>query len=703
MSKLKLKPVKQDAKLLDLAKPHTYLHVVYCGLIAAAVAFAVYANTLGHGYTVDDDTVMSKNRITKGGLDSLGAVFTTAYRAGFWERDDNLYRPLSVAMFTVEWHFFPENPVPGHVMNVILFSLTVFLLMLLMSQMLSGWPLIVPFAISLLFAVHPIHTEVVANIKSRDEILCLLFGIASLLMVGKYCATGKLISLIIAGLLFFLAMLSKENAITLLAVAPLYAYFTSKVSTKQIALATVPFLASVSLYLVIRWQVLGDTGKPEALQLVNNSLVGATDWLTRFTTAVAIIGRYLWLMVFPHPLSFDYSFNQIALSKIGSPQFLVSFMILVGLFIYALKSIRSRDLVGFGILFLFITMSLVSNVFLLIESTMAERFMYMPSVGFLILLCVLLSRLTKVSHNKEVVEFADHFRGNKVFGLVVLLMALAFSAKAVDRNADWKDNYTLLTQDVKTCPKSARIRYAYGSALLFEKALKEKDPNAKSNYLDQSIMHLSKGVEILPEYSEAWRHLGIAYKEQENYPAAVAALEKARSYKEFDSADMFATAGLCYGKIGRYSEALTDLNRALSMNPDDPESNNNKGLYLFESGMIDSSIIYFNKAIVLKSNFHQAYYNKGNTFARKGDYMEALRLYAKALEINPSSVDALMNSGNCYAVMNQLPQALEYFKRVEKLEPNNPKMLMNMGITYRNMGQESLANTYLSRTTAPMK
>ena len=703
MSKLKSKPVKQDAKLLDLAKPHTYLHVVYCGLIAAAVAFAVYANTLGHGYTVDDDTVMSKNRITKGGLDSLGAVFTTAYRAGFWERDDNLYRPLSVAMFTVEWHFFPENPVPGHVMNVILFSLTVFLLMLLMSHMLSGWPLIVPFAISLLFAVHPIHTEVVANIKSRDEILCLLFGISSLLMVGKYCATGRLISLIIAGLLFFLAMLSKENAITLLAVAPLYAYFTSKVSTKQIALATVPALMSVLLYLFIRWQVLGDTGKPDALQLVNNSLVGATDWLTRFTSAVAIIGRYLWLMVFPHPLSFDYSFNQIPLSKFGSPQFLVSFGILVALFIHAVKSLRNRGLAGFGILFLFITLSLVSNVFLLIESTMAERFMYMPSVGFLIMLCAFLSRLTKVNQKNEAVEFADHFRSNKGFATVVLVLALVYSAKAVDRNADWKDNYTLLTQDVKTCPKSARIRYAYGSAILFEKALKEKDPVTKSNYLDQAIMHLTKGVEILPEYSEAWRHLGIAYKERENFPAAVAALEKARSYKEFDAADMFATSGLCYGKVGRYSEALVDLNRALLMNPNDPESNNNKGLYLFESGMIDSSIVYFNKAIALKSDFHQAYYNKGNTYARKGNYPEALRLYSKALEINPSSVDALMNSGNCHAVMNQLPQALEFFKRVEKLEPDNPKMLMNMGITYKNLGQESLANTYLSRTAAPMK
>ncbi|MFM8916651.1 MAG: tetratricopeptide repeat protein [Bacteroidota bacterium] len=703
MNKLKSKPVKQDAKLMDPAKPIPYLHVVYCGLIAAAVAFAVYANTLGHGYTVDDDTVMAKNRITKGGLDSLGTVFTTAYRAGFWDRDDNLYRPLSVAMFAMEWHFFPENPMPGHIMNVVLFSLTVFLLMLLMSQMLSGWPLMVPFSIALLFAVHPIHTEVVANIKSRDEILCLLFGVASLLMVSRYSLTQKTLPLLVAGLLFFLAMLSKENAITLLAVAPLYAYFTGKLRNKQIAIATIPFVLSVCLYLFIRWQVLGDTGKPEALQLVNNSLVGATDWLTRFASAVAILGRYLWLMVIPHPLSFDYSFNQIALSKIGSPQFLVSFAILVGLFVYAIKSLRNRELISFGILFLFITLSLVSNVFLLIESTMAERFMYMPSVGFLIMLCAFLSRVTKVNPKKEVVTFADHFRSNRLFASIVLVLVVAYSVKAVDRNADWKDNYTLLTQDVKTCPKSARIRYAYGSAILFEKALKEKDPVTKSNYLDQAVIHLSRGVEILPEYSEAWRHLGIAYKEQENYPAAVAALEKARSYKDFDAADMFATSGLCYGKVGRYPEALADLNRALVMNPDDPESNNNKGLYLFESGMIDSSIIYFDRAIALKSDFHQAYYNKGNTFASKGNYIEALRLYAKALEINPSSVDALMNSGNCYAVMNQLPQALEFFKRVEKLEPNNPKMLMNMGITYKNMGQESLANSYLSRTAAPKK
>lgn len=696
MNKGKSKVVKSDPPMSSVAV-FSRQHVLYFGLIAALTAFLVYANTLGHGYTVDDDTVMAKNNITKGGLDSLGRVFTSAYREGFWDRDDNLYRPLSVAMFAIEWHFFPENPMPGHIINVVLFSLTVFLLMLLMARMLSGLPLLVSFAIAMIFAVHPIHTEVVANIKSRDEILCLLLGIGALIMAVKYFESGHRMSLWYSCACLFFALLSKENAITLLAVIPLVAYFTSKQPWKVIAFKAWPYLGVTLVYLMIRWSVLGDAGKPTELQVINNSLVAASGWSTQFATATAIMGDYLRLMLVPHPLSFDYSFNQIALKTMGSPAFLIWLGLILGLIVYAIKNIPKFNPISFGILFFGVTVSLVSNFIILIESTMAERFLYMPSVGFILALVVFLSVITKVRPVHKAETMIQHLKGNPVFVSIITILLIGYAAKAIDRNADWKDNYTLLTQDVKTAPKSARIRYAYGSALLFEKALKEQNPVAKANYLEQSVKHLSKGVEILPEYSEAWRHLGIAYKEQENYAAAVTAFEKARSYKAFDAADILATSGLCYGKIGRYPEALSDLNRSLSMNPNDPESNNNKGLYLFESGQIDSSLIYFDKAIALKKDFYQAYYNKGNTFAQKGNYAEALRLYAITLQLNPNSVDALMNSGNCYAVQNQLDKALEYFKKVEALEPNNQKMLMNVGITYKNMGQEGLANAYLSR------
>jgi clan AA aspartic protease (TIGR02281 family) len=229
---------------------------------------------------------------------------------------------------------------------------------------------------------------------------------------------------------------------------------------------------------------------------------------------------------------------------------------------------------------------------------------------------------------------------------------------------------------------------------ILERQIRDKFETARRNAQVQNF----REHEALSDSSDEWIRQAKFLKESEDYLEAVKAFEKARTFKEIDSPYILAISGLCYGKVGRYEEAISDLTLALSMNPNDAESNNNKGLYLFESGQIDSSLIYFDKAIALKKDFYQAYYNKGNTLAQKGNYAEALGLYAITLQYNPNSVDALINSGNCYAVQNQLDKALEYFKKVEALEPNNQKMLMNIGHTYKNMGQETLANAYFARS-----
>ena len=103
------------------------------GLCCAIFAFLLYANTLGHDYTVDDGTVIANNKITKKGIAAIPEIFTTSYRAGFWDRNEGLYRPLSVAMFAAEWQLSPENPAPGHWINVILFALTIFILFQLLA------------------------------------------------------------------------------------------------------------------------------------------------------------------------------------------------------------------------------------------------------------------------------------------------------------------------------------------------------------------------------------------------------------------------------------------------------------------------------------------------------------------------------------------------------------------------------------------
>jgi len=663
--------------------------------ICALIAFALYANTLGHDYTVDDGTVISNNKITKKGISAIPEIFTSSYRAGFWDRKEGLYRPLSVAMFAVEWQLAPENPAPGHWINVVLYALTAFLLMMTLSAVFKEYSVLLPFTATLLFVIHPLHTEVVANIKSRDEILCFLFVILTLMYLHKYITSGKISSLFISAVSFFLAYLSKESAITMVAIIPLFIWFFSAKSIKSILTTSMVFVGVTLIYMLIRYSVLGEIRGSAELQLINNSILGTNNVVDQFATAVAIMGKYFYLLVVPHPLSFDYSYNQIPLYSIGSPAALISLIICLYLAFLAFKGISKKDPVSFAILFFFGTIVLVSNVLFLIESSMAERFTYMPSLGFTIAISFVLLKVFKLLKPIPANDFKGLFTAKPAFTSVILLVLVLYSFKTISRNSDWKNNLTLLAKDVKTAPNSARIRYAYGSALLIEKALVEKDPGLKNGYLDKSIVELEKGVSILPNYAEAWNHLGIAYKERKNGAAAVNAFEKARSYKQYTDVDFFIASGLAYGMVQKYDLAIADFTKAISIDPKNAEAFNNKGMYLSEKGMLDSALIYLNKAIEIKPDSYEAIYNKGNNYAKAGDFTAAITLYNEAIKVKPDYTDAVLNLGNSYAALKDYNNALKYFRMVEQADPTNAKVLFNIGITYRILGDETSASAYM--------
>jgi hypothetical protein len=132
-------------------------------------SFLLYANTINHDFTVDDGTVIANNNFTKKGVDGIKDIFTNSYRAGFWDRQEGLYRPLSVAMFAVEYQIGKGSPLPGHIMNIIFYILTSIVVLSVLKRILQNFHPLIPIAATLLFVAHPIHTEVVANIKSRDE------------------------------------------------------------------------------------------------------------------------------------------------------------------------------------------------------------------------------------------------------------------------------------------------------------------------------------------------------------------------------------------------------------------------------------------------------------------------------------------------------------------------------------------------------
>jgi tetratricopeptide (TPR) repeat protein len=327
---------------------------------------------------------------------------------------------------------------------------------------------------------------------------------------------------------------------------------------------------------------------------------------------------------------------------------------------------------------------------------MAERFIYMPSFGFCFAITILIAGICKAETVKNNANnFASFLKNNsKIFSVTCIILVL-FSFKTISRNANWKNNLTLLAHDVKTSSESARIRYAYGSAILIEQALKEKDKEKKADLLDKSIEQLEKGVAILDTYSDAFYHLGLAYKEKEDFANAIKNLEAARKNKKWTTADFYIAAGIAYGGAKQYKKAIADLDTALQIDPKSYDAMNNLGLYYSEAGDVQNAIKYLSKSIETDPKFDKAYYNLGNTYAKTGDYNKAIESYKKAIAIDPKYEDAYNNTGNSYAAMKDYANAIIYYKKVIEINPSNLQVLNNIGVTYKIMGDNVNGDKYL--------
>jgi hypothetical protein len=289
-------PVKKPTSLVNNDKDYKRL-ILNLGFLMFSVAFVIYFNTLNHGYVLDDFSTIKDNRVTTQGPKAIGDIFTHFYRYGYYTADDGLYRPLPVAIFAIEWWIAPNNPSLAHFVNVLLYALTGLILFRTLVKLMKNFNIILPLIATVLFITHPIHSEVVANIKSLDEILGFLFSFLTISFLCDYFenkSSGKLIAGII---FFFLALISKESAISMLVGAPLCFWFFRNEKKREIITSTIGLFLVGILFLVIRAYVLGKSADTEAADALLNPLLSATDSFHSFSNAMRIMGYYLRLFL----------------------------------------------------------------------------------------------------------------------------------------------------------------------------------------------------------------------------------------------------------------------------------------------------------------------------------------------------------------------------------------------------------------------
>lgn len=626
--------------------------------VLMVVAFLLYANTFGHEYAQDDAIVITENMYTTQGIKGWAGIFSKDTFFGYFkvEGKDRLvsggrYRPLSLALFAVEYQFFGDNPGIMHVFNALWYALVVlmvyisvlwlFRLSLEKGGQLSVQQHYIAFAAALIFAVHPVHTEAVANIKGRDEIMSLLGSLAALVCSLRAYHERQWRWMLPAMLAFFLGLLSKENAITFLAVVPLAIWLFGRATVGETVRYSAPLLVAALAFLLLRAAVIGWEFGPESRELMNNPFlkIESNRWVDfsaseKLATIIYTLGKYLQLLVLPYPLTHDYYPRQIPIMGWTDLRTLLSLLAYAALLVYGLRQLLARKPAAFMVWFFIATISIVSNLVFPIGTNMSERFLFMPSVAYGFAVAWLLAHFfIKKPAGKS--QWTALWAST---GLIVLV----YAALTLARNPVWKNNYTLFTTDIQTSAQSAKLQNA-AAGELSSYWLGLPDRDNRREIVERALGHAREAVRIHPSYLNAYLIMGNCYNYLQRYDESVEAYQKALTINpDFEQADV--NLALTYRDAGRYyGEQRQDLPKAL---------------YYLQEAWRRNPADYETARLLGVAN------------GMSGNHSKAIELFTKATELQPDNAIAWYDLGTAYIISGQAAVGQPFIDKAKSLDPN---------------------------------
>lgn len=556
-------------------------------LIIFFVAFAVYANTLSNEFVFDDIPNILENRWIKD-IHSLPEIFSThiaGFDRGFFT---SYYRPLIHVIFMGCYYLFGLRPWGFHLVNILFHSGVSILVFLIAARLISTFgystdpfpdqikekkfaPMSLPFLTAILFAVHPVHTEAVAWVSGVMDLSCSFFFLLALYLYirsdGRFNGTYFL-----STLSFFLALLCKEPAFMLPLLLFAYDYVLKgrKPSSLHALKNYGPFIVLAGIYLIVRFQVLGGLAPSRRFEDVGALLL--------IGNVFPLFIQYLGKLVFPQNLSVMNFFQPVtSFVEIRTLlAFVLSMVIAVGTYVF-----RREKILLFSIFLVVIPLLPALYIPGLGEGAFAERYLYLPSFGFVLFVATLFERLYRqLTARKWIVQ------------VTVLTLMGFYVTQTVTTNFVWENGITLWTDSVEKVPGSAAAHEYLGYELYTlghpDKAIEQYlialdlDPRRVDAHINLSAAYLSEGL-----VEQSVRHSKIAVDLNPR------------------SADAHDNLGLAYTMMGLSKEAISEYLIALSLNPDSANAHHNLGVAYGNQGLMDKAIEQFEKAVRLSPGNEQ--------------------------------------------------------------------------------------------------
>jgi protein O-mannosyl-transferase len=455
--------------------------VILC-LALLLPALLAYSDSFRAGFTQDNEFIILRNPALQAATSSnVNQILQHTY---WWPKEEaGLYRPITT--LTYLWNYSVlgngESPVGYHVVNLFLHFINVLLVYFLAKRFIQGdW---LPELIAVAWAVHPVLTESVTNIVGRADILAGVGILAGLLLYLKSTESsgwpriGYLVGLFAVTTV---GVFSKENGVALLGVVILYeiTFWKERNNLKAAALACLAIIIPTACMLSQRARLLA-AYPPQPVLFLENPLVGAHFFQAKLT-AIGIMARYIWKLIWPAALSTDYSYNQIRLAS-GSLRDCIALAVIAAILVSALILYKRNKTAFFFLTFAFVVFVPTSNLLFNIGTIMAERFLYLPALGFTICLALAIHALSTR-------------RGMRPLTPVAMVLIIAgLGVRTWLRNKDWNDDFTIATASVKAAPESFKTHMALAIAYI-------KRPLSRD--IDASISEWEKCLAILSGVSD---------------------------------------------------------------------------------------------------------------------------------------------------------------------------------------------------------
>jgi tetratricopeptide (TPR) repeat protein len=586
-------------------------------LIILFVCFFVYFNALFGDFVYDDVMQIVGNPWILD-IRNIPTIFSKdvwAFNPGTAGMVSNYYRPLMYATFVLNYQLFGLKPWGFHLVNILFHcgaSVLVFLIIrrLLSEQRAPGSPSYFspPFIAAVLFASHPIHTEAVTWISGLPDVAFTFFY---LLAFYLYVRSDTVLSgnyLFSIGC-FAVAALFKEPALTLPVVLLAYDYTCRKKRTSltDSAKRYIPYLLIGAGYLVLRIHALG-----EFAPMKGHVKLSAYQYAIN---VFPLFIQYLAKLLFPLNLNAFYVFHPItSLFELKGALSLVATVVFVVLFPVTLKKNRVAFL---GLVLM--TMPLLPVLYIpgiVGENTFADRYLYLPSVGYVLLLAIFLSWAEKKLP-----------RAVKSITILFLVLGGVYAVGTVSRNNIWKDNLTLWKDTVRKSPGSAvvhnNLAFAYGS----------------SSQRDRAIAEYQTAVRLKPDYVEGHFNLGVVYASLGQWDKAIAEYQTVIQVNPAFIAAHY-NLGIIYASLGQWDKAISEYQATLRLNPDHSDAHNNLGVAYASLGQWDKAIAEYQAALRLNPDLADTHCNLGIAYASLGQWEEATAEYETALRLNPDFYEA---------------------------------------------------------------